>query len=274
MRHSGFYNHAEAERKMRGARNGRRKLGNNTYLVERDGDYAVRLHDTDVVTIHKDGTYTLDTGGWQTVTTKDRINAFSPARVWSDRGVWYLGGNEKKWAFEDGVRVDGEGKVVSGASAMGEKLGHEKKLQKAIRKYIDGYCKHVVENGLQTPDGGDCWGCYFGLCNIAKEERHEDGLGRHVAPNPDEANPMGYDHLLSHMLFEGHAEEGEEMYFVPSLLWTAMYVRGNRDPAFLAGMIKRDAERGRTDLLKREFQGYFKKIKPKLLGLVSRERVS
>jgi len=72
-----------------GRRNGYRKLENHTYLwPTRDGSYAVRLHATDVVTIHADGTFTLDTGGWYTVTTKDRINRYSPARVYSERGVW------------------------------------------------------------------------------------------------------------------------------------------------------------------------------------------
>lgn len=66
----------------------RRKLQNNTYLVERGSNYAVRLHNTDVVAIHADGTYTLNTGGWETVTTKDRINGYGPARVYSHRGVW------------------------------------------------------------------------------------------------------------------------------------------------------------------------------------------
>jgi hypothetical protein len=66
----------------------RRLLQNNTYLVQRGEDYAVRLHNTDVVTIHADGTYTLNTGGWETVTTKDRINGYGPARVYSHRGVW------------------------------------------------------------------------------------------------------------------------------------------------------------------------------------------
>jgi hypothetical protein len=67
----------------------RRKLQNNTYLHARsNGDYAVRLHSTDVVTIHADGTYSLNTGGWETVTTKDRINNYGPARVYSHRGTW------------------------------------------------------------------------------------------------------------------------------------------------------------------------------------------
>jgi hypothetical protein len=83
--------YTEATALMRTARNGRRKLDNNTYLESAFGtDYAVRLHSTRVVTIHADGTYTLGTGGWSTVTTKARINEYGPARVYSDRGTWYV----------------------------------------------------------------------------------------------------------------------------------------------------------------------------------------
>jgi hypothetical protein len=82
--------YANAADLMRTARNGRRKLGNNTYLESAGSDYAVRLHGTSVVIIHADGTYTLNTGGWGTVTTKARINEYGPARVCSDRGTWYV----------------------------------------------------------------------------------------------------------------------------------------------------------------------------------------
>lgn len=80
---------SDAESRMRTARNGSRKLANNTYLVPRGADaYAVRLHSTDIITIHRDGTFTLNTGGWDTVITKDRLNSFGPARIYSERGTW------------------------------------------------------------------------------------------------------------------------------------------------------------------------------------------
>jgi hypothetical protein len=67
--------------------NGKRhKLQNNTYLVESFDHYAVRLHHTNVVEIYSDGTYALNTGGWNTVTTMSRINSWSPARVSSGKG--------------------------------------------------------------------------------------------------------------------------------------------------------------------------------------------
>jgi len=66
----------------------RRPLGSNTWLEKRDGDYAVKLYWTDVVTVHPDGTYTIQTGGWHTNVTRDRINMILQhhgLNVWSRR---------------------------------------------------------------------------------------------------------------------------------------------------------------------------------------------
>lgn len=53
-----------------------------------DGDIILRLHNTDVVTLHADGTETIRTGGWQTVTTSRFLSEHSAARVWSVKGQW------------------------------------------------------------------------------------------------------------------------------------------------------------------------------------------
>lgn len=63
------------------ARNPRagKPIQNNTRLISyEDGTFAVRLHATDVVTIHPDGKYEINRGGWDTVTTWDRIRNYSP----------------------------------------------------------------------------------------------------------------------------------------------------------------------------------------------------
>lgn len=92
-----------------------KKLENNTYLHRIDADtLAVRLHATDVVLIHRDGSYTLNSGDWRTVTTKDRINGYSPASVYQTRFIWFLGSVE----FVDGMRVDSSGAVISEACAV------------------------------------------------------------------------------------------------------------------------------------------------------------
>lgn len=99
--------HNEAIMMVHGKRNAkRRKVGNNTYAsILADNSVAITLHSTDVVTIHEDGTYTLRTGGWQTVTTKDRINQYSPVRVYQRNYEWFVKLNGKEYPFMEGMVV-------------------------------------------------------------------------------------------------------------------------------------------------------------------------
>ena len=91
-----------------------RKIGNNTFeITYENGDRAIRLHYTDVVTTHPDGSYTLDSGGWDTVTTKQRMNQYSNASVWQKDCTWYAqstGYPAQK--FYDGMKFDFNGKLI------------------------------------------------------------------------------------------------------------------------------------------------------------------
>ena len=66
-------------------------VANNTRLFRRENnDIAVKFHAVDVVTIHQNGTFTLANGGWNTITTLERIRRFSPAKLFSVKGEWYI----------------------------------------------------------------------------------------------------------------------------------------------------------------------------------------
>lgn len=70
-----------------------KKLENNTHLVRLDADrIGVRLHQTYVVVYHRSGKVAVDSGTWRTVTTKDRINKYTPCRVSQVKFEWFVGG--------------------------------------------------------------------------------------------------------------------------------------------------------------------------------------
>lgn len=80
-----------ADTELQSARNeaNGKPIANNTRLYRRgDGVIALTLHATDVVTFYRDGRIVLDSGGWRTVTTKDRIGY--AANVYSVKGEWYV----------------------------------------------------------------------------------------------------------------------------------------------------------------------------------------
>ena len=104
--------HSDAVKMVRGKTNkDTRKVGNNTYAeILPDGSVGIMLHSTYVVTIHPDNSATLNSGGWQTVTTKDRINQYSPVRVYQRKEVWYTNcvgssGCANLFPFYDGMVV-------------------------------------------------------------------------------------------------------------------------------------------------------------------------
>ena len=169
-----FKHHAETSRA--------RKLANNTYLVIRnDGGYAVKLHNTEIV-IHYPDRVVLDSGGWQTRTTKDRINTFSRINVSQSKGVWSANG----LPYADGITFFNDG------TTTGQGVDHKAtiKQRNAVKAYAKKYVKALAAGKVPAPSMGDCWGC----CMVS-----DDGQ-----------NPIGgADHIHSHI---------KENYFVPSLL--------------------------------------------------------
>ena len=90
---SSFHNFEWASETLATARNkaAGKPVQNNTRLFQRSDDsIAVKLHAVDVVTINADETWTLRNGGWNTVTTLERIRGYSPAKLFSERGEWFI----------------------------------------------------------------------------------------------------------------------------------------------------------------------------------------
>jgi hypothetical protein len=98
-------NYAEAVSMVHGKTNRQtRKIGNNTYAeIEYDNSVSIRLHGTTVVRFYPNGTVKLNSGGWHTNTTKDRINKYSPVKVYQQKYEWYL---QDGTEFEDNILVN------------------------------------------------------------------------------------------------------------------------------------------------------------------------
>ena len=84
-----------------------------TTVSERDGTTAVTFHSTDVV-VFDANSITLNSGGWQTVTTKRRMNQTAEHfglgfSVWQKNFIWYVdwqGANGKTLEYRDGMKLE------------------------------------------------------------------------------------------------------------------------------------------------------------------------
>lgn len=99
--------YAEAVKMVRGKTNrSKRKIGNNTRgYIEYDGSVSIELHSTKVVVLYPNGLVKLQTGGWQTITTKDRINQYSPVKVYQRNYEWFVKINGKEYPFIENMVV-------------------------------------------------------------------------------------------------------------------------------------------------------------------------
>jgi hypothetical protein len=88
-----------------------KKYKTKVYLDESDRK-CVKLHDTVVFILDKDNhTVTLNTGGWESRTTKDRINAAArefgiPIQVYQKNYEWFIDyGQNPKMPFYNGITL-------------------------------------------------------------------------------------------------------------------------------------------------------------------------
>lgn len=190
-----------ANASLQGRNAQRRKVGNNTYLVRRGACIAVQLHDTDVVTYFPDGRVMLNTGGWGTVTTRDRINTFAPVRMHTERGVQWVASKGKVYRYQDGIMFGPRGACLNPPARTATAKADKAKaaLRAKIDRYIDGWIDTAVTGQMPLPSGGDCWYCAM------------------FPESPGE----GASHLAEHL---------SEDYFVPSLIVKAARARGYGNP--------------------------------------------
>ena len=169
-----------------------------------EGKRVVRLHKTNIIEfLHRNGDIRLNSGGWQTVTTKERLNRFLPGlRIYSDRGVWMVsnGGDfDNGVAFYDGMILR-SGRVPLPTKQDEQRKRGTLRLKARIKRFVNQLDKMDT---LPEPSLGDCLYCQMNISG---------------GVNTKTANP---GHLASHITVK-------ENYLHGSLLYNALAWAGYR----------------------------------------------
>lgn len=188
----------------------------NTVVYYRDGCKVMRLHSTDIMVWSADGkTVKLYTGGWQTITTKERLNRFAPGvgRIYQDKGVWYIA---RDVVFYEGIELDATTGAIMDlqrAAKRAIKVGSDiAKKKKLIERFI---AKVHAADTLPKPCGGDCWICLMFDASKLAPVKNDYGPGNSTGQKVSDP-----DHLLSHL---------REGYLHGSLILNAMRWAGYQD---------------------------------------------
>jgi len=185
-------------------------IDNNTVEYFQNDTRKIRLHFTDIVSFGNDGSVTYDSGGWKTVTTKDRMNKFGfyRANIYQEESIWYLTSNGETSVFYDGITIANSGKILKPKNT-------DKKAQKTL-KLIKRYCDKLKSlDKLPYPNNGDCWMC------LMFDQNNKTG-----------EKSTSKDHLESHL---------KEKYIHGSLIFNSLKWAGYNDPALIFQMDIRDS---------------------------------
>lgn len=206
-------NYTKADELLQGRCKERRKVDHNTYLERRaEGRIALRLHQTDIMVFLQNGDIILDSGGWRTVTTKDRWKKHLEGfRIYSNRGILYLNPLQDgvfqetpRYVFEDGMVIKPDGSI-EGAGVDNAK--EQRSLKRKARAYAKNFAAALQAGQVPAPSNGDCWFCLFRTTETPTQTWGE--MSR--------AHGSEDRHIQSHI---------EEPYYVPSLAVRALETFG------------------------------------------------
>jgi len=174
----------------------------------KEGEVRYRLHNTDIAVADSEGVQ-LFTGGWKTITTKDRINKILSSlrlgiSVSQKSGKWYLHCPTTRVEFFEGIKVNRNGQ----ASEPSKSAPRDAAQVGVWVKKVNTWAKKIRKDGPMLPNGGDCWGCMFITNRV-------DG----PVPTVEELK-KDPGHLIQHL---------KENYLHGTLLVLAMKVGGYND---------------------------------------------
>ena len=66
----------------------------NMEVTSFDNSFYLKLHGNTIAVLHGDGTLMITDAGWQTNTTKERLNGLPNVNIHQKNFIWYLNGEE------------------------------------------------------------------------------------------------------------------------------------------------------------------------------------
>lgn len=129
------------------------KVENNTLRFKlADGSTVVRHFQTDIIRVDRAGNVTLDGGGYRSMTTRGRFNAYLPSgfQVHADKG-WHIHTPAGVFPFVDGARFNAKGEPLNQSKL--DKAADKVKREKAL---VAKFLRHAKEKGWADP-AGDPW---------------------------------------------------------------------------------------------------------------------
>ena len=197
------------------------RLENNTTAVRLPDGVAVQLHETDVVTFRDDGTVVLNSGGWDTKTTRDRLHRYAPgASVGRRDGVTWVTTNAGQFPLVDGFEYRPKtGEVLTDPAQLASVITQDdrrKEARRVARRFLHSMTPEEARDLGRRLEVSD----FAGDCFLCRRTTDGDVLGEAV----------GSPHVSFHVA---------ERYYVPLLFVNALRDKyGDRAGTMALGWVR------------------------------------
>jgi hypothetical protein len=184
---------------------------NNTRVIRKKGAMgycAIKYHDTEIVKYFPNEVIELNTDGWFTYSTRERMNAFQNRfQVYTNQRIMYLSYYDKTYLYQDHMVLHPNGTVTINDSIIPpitkQSLKKKVKLKSKVNDYVKQFMDKFFNHEINRPSKGDCFYCQ-GM--VDKAEVINDNIV--IKGKCDDG-----DHIISHI---------KQKYFVPTLLVNAL----------------------------------------------------
>ena len=107
---------------------------------------GIKFHKTIIIDYFDDGRIRLDTGGWKTCSTRERMsywqNEFS---VYSMNHIMYLEFRKNRYLFEDNMILFPSGRVELNGELVKPMTPADEKKKLKLKEKSDKYCNNFIE---------------------------------------------------------------------------------------------------------------------------------
>jgi hypothetical protein len=151
-----------------------------------DNREVIRLHHTDIVESLGNGRFRLNSGGFKTITTKDRMNHGlrlfdSKFYVYSERGLWFVQerhSERQPIPFRDGMVIPDSFDLPAERKRAERAGAAALKLKARISAFV---CETLADGSeLPVPNGGDCLLCWADIASMDSDRNATFGSPDHI----------------------------------------------------------------------------------------------
>ena len=131
-------------------------IAGNTRIVKTERGFGIMFHSTVIFNVSKSNRAILNNGGWESVTTKKRLNEYLPTGyyIFQKKGDWFLKKPDgTKQPYQNGYMINLKPKEIPTKEIPTKEIPRIEKIRESMESINDRLGESFGENESYSPIG-------------------------------------------------------------------------------------------------------------------------